>query len=110
MRMTRWLLSILISFSGYPAWAGTSVVGVTINQVATGWGGEGVYITINESVPPVEGCTEPRYVILPNAPLFEENVSFLLSAYHTQARINLYVVGCYSSINVHQISAVALTR
>jgi hypothetical protein len=91
------------------AQAGTSVEG-TISRVAMGWGGEGVYVILNEAVAPVEGCMDPRYYMPKDAPLFKENLAMLLSAFHAQTKVGVYVVGCFSPYKVHQISAVDTSR
>lgn len=111
MKTTKVILFIAAFLLGPVALAGTSVNGVTIRSIATGWGGEGIYITINEAVPAVEGCQDPRYVLLPDAPLFKENVSFALSAFHSQSKVNIYVIGCFGPpLNIHKISAVSLWK
>lgn len=107
--MFRMRLLVLMFVSGL-AQAGTYVEGKTISRVEMGWGGEGVYVSINEATTPVEGCVGPRYYMPKDAPLFLENLAILLAAFRSQAKIGLYVVGCFNDYKDHQISAVDTYR
>ena len=88
--------------------AGTLVKDKTIKEIITGWNGEAVYVKLNESITPVESCTSIVFRMEPNTPLFKENVSFLLSAFHAQSKVSLYVDGCIGT-SIH-LKAVTLKR
>ena len=48
-------------------------------------------------------------IILPNTPLFKENVAPLLSAFRTGAPVVLYVDGCFSA-NTMTLKAVSIVK
>lgn len=107
MKKFKVIVGVLLMVIPVASFAGTQVQNVTIKILETGWGAEGAYITINETVSAVEGCTDSRYFMDATNPLFKENMSLLVSAFHAKSKVHLYVTGCYSTYNVHQINAVA---
>ncbi|GLX80229.1 hypothetical protein tinsulaeT_35690 [Thalassotalea insulae] len=81
---------LIVSFSTF---AGTKLASQTIVGVSMGWTGEGIYITTTEKLN-AEGCSTGTAVMLTETPLFEENLSVLLSAFHANSKVRLYVDGC----------------
>ena len=90
----------LVFWGGSSAFAGTQLHNDTIYEISLGWGGEAVYVTINESIEPVEGCSGSLFKMPPGTPLFKENLSMLLSAFHARSKVSLYVDGCLGA-NMH---------
>jgi hypothetical protein len=85
------LITMLLACSS--ANAGTELNIQTIKKINMGWSGEGVYIFTNENFI-AEGCIS-GVARMPNSHLlFRENLSILLSAFHTNSKVRLYVDGC----------------
>jgi len=76
--------------------SGTEIGPQTIKQISTGWGAEGVYVWTNENIIE-EGCQSGVARLDPDHPLKTEIVSIMLSAFHSGARVKLYVDGCAGS-------------
>lgn len=85
------VVSVFISIK---AFGGTTILSKTLSSIEMGWGGEGVYVSIKESLVPVEGCVSSRFRMSSNTPLFNENLSILLSAFHTKTKVKFYIDGC----------------
>ncbi|CCN45833.1 exported hypothetical protein [Vibrio nigripulchritudo MADA3029] len=72
----------------------TTLAPQTLNRVASGWGGEGIYLYSKEKLT-VSGCKNPVYVIKKhNNVLFSEMVSMALSAYHAKSKVAVRTDGC----------------
>ena len=93
-------LIILISFSTFSI-AGISLNPQTINVIEMGWSAEGVYVHTNErlvgSAGTAEDCGGTTSRMPFDQPLFQENLSVLLSAFHAESKVRLYVDGCLGS-------------
>ena len=76
--------------------------------MATGWGAEGLYVEVVANNYSVDGCG-PRYRIEPNHPMLKEMVSLLLSAFHSGAKVSLYVDGCVNSA-IMNLKSVAIVK
>jgi hypothetical protein len=76
-----------------PAIAGTQLAPQTIKKIGMGWGEEGVYITTNENLI-AEGCVNTVAKMPSDHTMLKENLSVLLSAFHTNETVRLYVDGC----------------
>lgn len=100
------LLAGVVSFCSISsATAGSSTASVTIKSLSVGWSGEGIYIRLNETFPLTEGCTEPVFIMPPGTPLFDENLSLALSAFHTKTKVDLHAVGClYNGMKLTSVS------
>lgn len=70
---------------------------LSIKALDMGWSGEGVYVTVNESVTPESPCTGTRFVMTSDTLLFRENMSVLLSAFHAGSKVGLFVNGCWGT-------------
>ena len=100
--------SLIFLISWVSAYSGEQATDKTINKVAMGWGGEGVYVWVNESITPLQNCASTTFVMSPNTPLFKENLSVLLSAFHSRSKVQLYVDGCAG--DAMSLKAVAVYR
>jgi len=78
--------------------------------LANGWSSKHLYITTdNASVQ--EGCSETdvRYILDSNHEQFDLLSSLLLSAFHSEADVRLYIVGCGPS-NLMNIQSVKIEK
>lgn len=98
------ILSFMLSTASY---AGTSMPPQHITLVTTGWGGEGIYVITQEGLR-AEGCAVARARMNLAHPMLKENLSILLSAFHTNSKVRLYVDGCINS-DLH-LKAVAIEK
>ncbi len=89
----RYLLLVLciVSIAGH---AGHQYQDLDIQEISMGWGGEGVYVRVHNDIEIMENCESPYFVLHPETPLFSENYSLLLSAYHAKQKVGLYISGC----------------
>lgn len=65
---------------------------VTISNVGTGWGGEGIYVSVTANSPSFSGnaaCTSGRYILLPTNPFYREILSLLIAAMHSGHSIGM---------------------
>lgn len=85
---------MLVVFVCYPALASNEYHDLTINNLALGWGGEGVYVWVEESFTNTEGCNGNVFKFNAETVLFDQNYAMLLSAFHTNHKVSLYVDGC----------------
>jgi hypothetical protein len=108
MKKIYFCIIVIIVFYASNSHSGTQVLDKTIIDIAMGWGGEGVYVTVEESFSLPEGCTSERFIMPQNTPLFKENLSVLLSAFHTNTKIRLYVDGCRG--NSMHLKAVGMSK
>ena len=88
--------------------AGYQHYNLTIKELSMGWSGEGVFVWVEGQVQNVDSCTNEVFKLSAEAPLFEQNYSMLLSAYHAGHKVGLYVDGCDGS-NI-RLKAVRLKR
>lgn len=65
-----------------------------ITEISTGWAGEGIYIKGDIAAP---GCSSAYYFLSNSTPLFKENLSVLLSAFHAGTQAVLVINGCAST-------------
>jgi hypothetical protein len=73
--------------------AGTQLAPQTIKKIGMGWEAEGIYITTNENLI-AEGCTSNQARMPSDHSMLKENLSVLVSAFHSNAKVRLYVDGC----------------
>lgn len=76
---------------------------VEISKIATGWGGEGLYITSSQ-IDSVDGCAGGRYFVSQETALFDQILAIALSAYHSKQKVMFRVQGCYGS----EMNAIAI--
>ena len=86
-----------------------------LTQVATAWYGEGVILKFKDPLSYTnssESCSNRAIMLLdtdarPN-PLFKENLSILLSAFHTDSKVTISVDGCEG--NDMRVIAVSINK
>lgn len=78
----------------------------TIQLIATGWGGEGLYV-VAQAKPSL--CSGTTYFMPPNAPMYKDNYAALLAAYQSNGKIQLFYNGCEANGNA-SLKAVTLTK
>lgn len=105
--MKKYFIFIVLSLITTPTFAGTQLAAQTIKSINMGWGSEGIYITTNESLM-AESCTGAVARMPSNHSLLKENISVLLSAFHTNSKVLLYVDGCLDA-QMH-LKAVAIQK
>ena len=88
--------------------AGQSIEGQMVRGVQTGWGAEGIYVYTENHNISLDGCG-PVFVIDPRHSMLNIMVASLLSAFHTGAKVNLYVDGCLSD-DVMYLKAVGVSK
>lgn len=82
-----------ILFIGEGALAAVETPPATITEIATAWYGEGVFIYTSDSNT-YNGCSQPRYFVNVNNPMFDEMLSLALSAFHSKTPVRLWVPNC----------------
>ena len=97
LRSFPWVVSSIISISSSLVMAtGQDFTGQQVKAIITGWGGEGIYLSTNNTNNSVDGCG-PRFMLPVGSPMFNQILSIALTAYSTSATIILHVDGCYDS-------------
>ena len=89
------------------SYAGEETGGIKIKTIATGWQGADIYVWPTQSVL-VDGCTSAFFRMSTTHPLKDEMLSLLLSAYHNDTTVKIYVDGCISG--AMQLQAVKLNK
>ena len=97
--MKNYLFGIIMFCIPSIALAGTQLAPQTITSISMGWGAEGVYISTAEGLS-AEGCANNAARMPSDHALLKENLSVLLSAFHTETKVRLYVDGCIGN-NMH---------
>jgi len=82
-----------IAYSGLST-ASHQYYDLTLKEISMGWGGEAVYVRVTENVEVMDGCAGRAFVMLPSTPLFQENYSMLIAAFHAKQKVGLYINGC----------------
>lgn len=73
------------------------VSNLTITRMDMGWDGEGVYVdTVGNTN--TYGCEQPRFGMASNNPLFDQNLTVLLSAFHAGSKVEFYFDGCFGGV------------
>lgn len=100
-----------VSFASVSVSAGTLITNRTINAVVAGWGGEGIYVGVNEAVTSMQtgfACASNSYYMPVNSPMYMENLAIILTAYKQNALIDFAVVDCqlgsihFSAVQMHK--------
>lgn len=91
-----------------PSFAGQPINNLLVTYVATGWVSEGYYVNTTYTGTSSDGCG-PALMIEPGNPMVKPMLAMLMSAFHTGAKVNLYVDGCVNS-GVMRLKAVALAK
>ncbi len=96
----RYLISLFLIVLSAPSIA-IQPLSSELTQVATVWYGEGVIMRFKDTLTYTEGSEtcSGRAIMLPHTeqnpnPLFKENLSLLLSAFHTGTKVTISVDGC----------------
>ena len=75
--------------------AAYSLGGQKIKNIATGWGGEAIYIVTEGPLPAGTGCGGGnRFMITPNALMYKEILSMALTSLQSKNTVEIYVDGC----------------
>lgn len=83
----------------------------TISGVDAGWGGEGIYVYVNEAVSSAQtgfACASNRYYMPVGSPMYIENFAIILTAYKQGAKLDFAVVDCqlgairFSAVHMHK--------
>lgn len=90
------------------SFAAQTISGQQVIYVATGWVAEGIYVHTAVNNTSVDGCG-PKYRIEANHPMLKEMMAILLSAYHTGAKVDLFVRGCVAP-DTMKLESVAATK
>ena len=105
--MKNYLSGIILFCLPSLAFSGTQLAPQTITSIGMGWGAEGIYVNTAEGLS-AEGCVN-NVARMPNDHVWlEENLSVLLSAFHAQAKVRLYVDGCVG--NNMRLQAVSVQK
>ena len=102
------VLLIPITVFSSNANAGELITGQTVTRVETGWSSEALYVSTAQNVKSSQGCG-PRFRIELTNPMIKTMTALLASAINTGSKVDLYVTGCISSLDM-SASAVALTK
>jgi len=105
--MKNCILGIILLCISSIALAGTQLAPQTITSIGTGWGAEGVYVNTAEGLS-AEGCAKNVARMLSDHVWLKENLSVLLSAFHAQTKVRLYVDGCIG--NNMRLQAVSIQK
>jgi hypothetical protein len=89
--MKKLILLILATFTILNADA--NLPASTIKNIATGWGGEGLFLSINNSTV-VEECVNPRIYVSPTNTMYNEILSIALSSFHASTNVVFRISGC----------------
>lgn len=106
-------LLIFMAPSVFADW--TVLPSSTISRLATGWGGEGLYIDLaSGKTVSANGMTcGPGLILLNDAPMQKEMVAILLSAYHAGSQVAISVnlnAPCNANGGVILVAAVAMHK
>ena len=101
-------LAILVTLFSGAVNADENAPLITIKEIATGWGNEGIYIVPNETITPVDGCEVSRFIIKSDHQWLEKLLSIGLSAFHSQSKVRIRVSGCRGTHMV--VKAISLVK
>lgn len=74
--------------------AGVESEKLTIKTLATGWQGVDLYVWVNQDVL-IGGCANKVFRMSSDHPSRSEISAMLLSAFHSDTKVRIFVDGCY---------------
>ncbi len=108
------ILSLALLFVAAEAVAVNAQFGpLYVDVIETGWGGEGIYISVSNMTSlqvSQSGCNGNAFKMLPNNPLFKENLTLLVTAQTTQKPVWFYFEGCESGTTLMNLKAIRLSK
>lgn len=89
----KYVINLAILIAALSCKAGTETSELSLKTVATGWQGSDIFVWTKENVL-VEDCSSSVFIMSSSHPMKSEILSILLSAYHSESKVRLYVDGC----------------
>lgn len=72
---------------------------LSVVQVVTGWGSEGIYLGTSNTAKSIDGCG-PAFFMATGNPLLNQNFAIALAAFSTGNMVQIHVDGCLDSNNM----------